>query len=104
MKRLNEQATFNYVEAGLTKTVSIIRMFANDMSSINNDTVIPVKNTANMSIAASHVLDLKRITDMIFSKVAAESVLDFFPDQPLSASCLSVVSVVFDPIGLTITF
>ena len=69
-------------------------MFANDMSSINNDTVIPVKNTANMSIDISHVLDLKRITDMIFSKVAAESVLEFFSNHPLSASCFSVVSAV----------
>ena len=88
----------------LSKIVSIVQMFANDMSSINNDTVIPVKNIANMSNAASHVLDLKWITDMIFSEVAAESVLEVFPKQPLSASCLSVVSAVFDPNGLTITF
>ena len=88
----------------LTKFVSNIHEFANELNSTNNDAVEPVKNIFNESSDASHDLGLKWEYKHDILKVS-RGITSRDCTKPITQRIvLSVVSAVFDAIGLIIPF
>ena len=88
----------------LTKFVSNIHEFANELNSTNNDAVEPVKDISNESSDTSHVLGLKWEYKHDTLKVRRGISSRDWTKPITQRIVLSVVSAVFDPIGLIIPY
>ena len=88
----------------LTKFVSNIHEFANELNSTKNDAVEPVKDISNESSDTSHVLGLKWEYKHDTLKVSRGISSRDWTKPITQRIVLRVVSAVFDPIGLIIPY